>query len=162
MMGETLTIVVNLQTNAASQYVADEFDSVVEFAGNAVFFGAAGVFEEAGDTDDGAYIDAWVETPVRDFGKNNQKSIAAYSIGFEADGDVSLTLYGDEDVARARTFVLSPPLPDQVQQDITRPLPKYAYGKARYWNVRFANVDGSDFSLDYVELAPVTLQRRRF
>lgn len=158
-MGEALTIVVNTQTKAASQYIGSTFDSVAEFNGEAVFFGSTGVFEEGGDTDNSASISAWVDTPLHDFGTNQQKSLAGFSVGYETDGDVSLTLYGDEDEDTSRTIVIPPVRDGHAQHDVTRSLRRYKHGKARYWKVRFSNVDGSDFSLDYLALAPVFLQR---
>lgn len=157
---DSLAISVCMQNDAPSQYINMPFESVVEFNGKAVFFGSTGIFEESGDDDNGTDIDAWIDTPLHDFGNREQKSIEAFSIGYESDGDLQLILYGDEDEVNARTFVLEPTKEGQVQQDFMKTLKKYRFGKARYWKTRVINRDGSDFSVDYLALAPVKYKRR--
>ncbi len=159
-MSDSLTIALNVTNKAPSQYLDMPFDSVVEFNGKTIFFGDSGVFEEGGDTDDGVAIDAWIDTPNHDFGRREQKSIEAFDVGYESDRDLVLTLYGAEDTTNARSFNLEPVRSGQVQQDGMQTLKKYKYGKARYWKVRVANVDGCDFSIDYLALAVVVYKRR--
>jgi hypothetical protein len=159
-MADNLTIALNTLLKAPSQYINMPFDSVVEFNGKAVFFGESGVFEECGQDDDGTSISAWIDTPLHDFGRPDQKSIEAFDLGYESSGNLTVTLYAAEDDVHARTFTVTPRRPDQVQQDETRTLKKYKYGKSRYWGVRIANVNGCDFSLDYFALAPVFYKRR--
>jgi len=159
-VSDSLTIALNVNNKAPSQYFDMPFNSVVEFNGKTVFFGESGVFEEGGQTDDGEDISAWVVFPNHDFGRREQKSIEAFGIGYETSGNLSLTLYGAENDAHARTFTLEPVRDDQVQQDYMQTLKKYKYGKARYWTVKIANVAGCDFSIDYMALAPVVLKRR--
>ena len=157
---DSLTISMNMQNNAPSQYVNMPFHSVVEFNGKTVFFGDSGIFEEGGDTDNGEDISAWVDSPNHDFNDRAQKSIEAFGVGYETDGELEFTLYGDENVTTARTFVLEPVKDGLVQQDYMKTLKKYKFGKARYWKARVANRDGSDFSLDSISLAPVIYKRR--
>jgi len=159
-MSDSLTMALNVMNNAPSQYLYIPFESVATFNGKLLFFGPTGVFEEGGDTDDGTDISAWIDTPLHDFGNRQQKSIEAFDIGYESDGEMEITLYGDENDDRARSFILDTVRPGQVQQDGMQTLKKYRYGKARYWKVRVANVDGSDFSLDYLALAVVKYKRR--
>lgn len=160
-MADSLTIAINMQNSAPSQYLNMPFNSVVEFNGKTIFFGATGIFEEGGDSDDGADIDAWFDTPNHDFGERSQKSIEAFNLGHESEGEMVLTLYGDEDENTARTFVIEPVKEtSQVQQDYMKTLKKYKFGKARYWKTRLANRDGGDFSVDYLALAPVIYKRQ--
>jgi hypothetical protein len=159
-VNDRFTIALNLNSLAPSQYLEMQFDSVVEFNDKLVCFGPTGVFEEGGQTDDGAAILAWIDTPLHDFGDYRQKRIEAYDIGYESAGSITVTLYSDEDTAHAREFTLSPVKSGQAQQGVTKTLAKSAYGKGRYHKVRVANVAGCDFSLDYLALAPVFLQRR--
>ena len=159
-MSDRLTVVVNLLNKAPSQYFGVSFNSVVEFNGKLVYFGDSGVFEEGGDTDDGTAISAWFNTPLHDFGRREQKSIEAFGLGYESSGDLSLTLYGAENDTHARTFTLEPIRSGQMQQDHMQTLKKYKYGKSRYWMVQVKNVEGSDFSVDSVGLAPVVYKRR--
>jgi hypothetical protein len=159
-MSDRLTIAMNTNNKAPSQYLSIPFDSAVELNGKLVWFGETGVFEEGGATDNDEEILAWVDTPIHDFGRREQKSIEAFDVGYESSGSLALTLYGDEDVINARSFTLMQSKTGQVQQDGTQTLKKYRYGKARYWKVRIANVDGCDFSVDYLALAPVVLKRR--
>ena len=159
-MSDRLAIALNVNNKAPSQYLDMPFDSVVEFNGKAVFFGETGVFEEGGQTDDGEEINAWVDTPLHDFGRSEQKSIEAFRIAYESAGELVLTLSSAENDTYARAFTLEPVRDDQVQQDHMRTLKKYRYGKSRYWMVRVANVDGCDFSFDYLALAIVAYKRR--
>lgn len=159
-MSDRLTIAMNTTNKAPSQYLSMPFDSAVEFNGKLVWFGEDGVFEESGSTDNGVEILAWFDTPIHDFGRREQKSIEAFDVGYEASGVIELTLYGDEDAVNARTFPLMRAKTGQVQQDGMQTLKKYRYGKARYWKGRISNVDGCDFSVDYLALAPVVLKRR--
>lgn len=162
-MGDSLVISTNMFNVAPSQYINTPFSSVVRFNGKTVFFGPSGIYEEGGDTDNGTYISAWVDTPNHDLGSRDQKSVEAFSLGCESDGEMEVTLYGDEDEEKARTFVvvLAKDTP-HAQQDFIKTLRKYRYGKARYWKVRLANRDGSDFSLDYLALAMIRYKRRAF
>lgn len=159
-MSDRFTIALNLANKAPSQYLDAPFDSVAEFNGKLVFFGASGIFEEGGQTDNGVAISAWFDSPLHDFGRREQKYIEAYDIGYESSGSLTMTLYADEDATNARSFTLAPVKPGQVQQDMMKTLTKYRYGKGRYHKVRVANVAGGDFSVDYIALAPVFLKRR--
>jgi len=159
-MSDSLTIALNVNNNAPSQYINMPFNSVVGFDGKAVFFGPDGVYKEGGDDDAGTEIDAWIDTPNHDFGNRDQKSIEAYDVGLEACGDMEITLYGAENEDTARTFTLGLVRDGLVQQDHMSTLKKYRYGKARYWKVRIANTRGCDFSIDALSLAVVRYKRR--
>jgi hypothetical protein len=160
MSCDSLTLALRLENFAASQYVGYPFNSVVEFNGKAVFFGDDGIFEEGGGTLDGTDIASWVDFPLHDFGKREQKSIEALDLGFEAAADLIVTLTPDEKTDYARVVPMSPVKSGSGQQDGMQTLRKVANGKARYWGVRIANTEGSDFSIDYLALAPVVLNRR--
>jgi hypothetical protein len=159
-MSDALTIALNVVNNAPSQYTNMPFESVVEFGGRALFFGASGVFEETGSTDDGTEIEAWIDTPAYDFARREQKSVEGISVGGEFADGVYVTVYMDEDTEHSRTYTADPVKAGQVQQDVVWTLKKYRYGKGRYCHVRIGNVDGGDFSVDYLGLAPVFYTRR--
>lgn len=159
IVSDSLAIALNITNNSPGQYLNMPFTSVVSFNGETLFFGPTGIFEEGGDDDNGTDIDAWIDTPNHDFGRREQKSVEAFDVGYEAAGDLTLTLHGDEDTTYARTFTLEPVRPGQVQQDGMKTLKKYRYGRKRYWKVRVANVDGCDFSLDFLALAVVVYKR---
>lgn len=164
MSCDSLTIAMNLNNMAPSQYFDMPFDSVVEFNGQTVFFGDDGIYEEGGNDDDGTDIDAWIDTPNHNFGREEQKSIAAFSMRYEVEsgGEMNVTLYGDEDETYARTFLIPPAKSGQVQQTMRKTLRTYKYGKAGDWKVRIANVNGEDFSIDTFRLAPVILKRHAY
>ena len=160
-MSDRFTIVLNLTSIAPSQYIEQPFNSAVEFNGKLVFFGESGIFEEGGQTDDGTAISAWIDTPLHDFGDYRQKELLAYDIGYEASGDIVVTLYVDEDEGTARSFIHRSVKTGGVQQGGVQTLTRYLHGRGRYWKVRIANYNGSDFSVDYLALAPVLLSRSR-
>lgn len=159
-MSDALTIALNVANNAPSQYINMPFESVAEFNGSAFFFGDGGVYEETGATDDGTEIEAWFDTMRYDFARREQKSIEGVSLGYEAYDGMQVTVYIDEDTEHARSYMFDPTKPGQVQQDVVLTLKKYRYGKGRYCHLRVANVDGGDFSVDYIGLAPVFYARR--
>ena len=159
-MSDSLVIVMNLQRKAPSQYINQPFTSVIDFNGDPLFFGPDGIYLESGDLDGTEEINAWVDTPILDFGNRQQKSIEAIDIGYEAGDTLQVTLYGDEDENTARVFSFLETKGDQPQRDNMLTLKKYRFGKARYWKLRVANTLGCDFSLDYLAVAQVFLKRR--
>ena len=74
--------------------------------------------------------------------------------------DGSITKHVASDVIEDQDLTLA--LTAQLQQDDMVTLRKVANGRGRYWGVRVANIDGCNFSIDYVGLAPVVLKRRSY
>lgn len=103
---------------------------------------------------DDSEIDASFKTVSTDFGISNPKRGRFLYIGYEADGDLSLDVYADE----VHVGTYSIPAGKTGQQYYRVPLNRTAYG--RYWEFKFSNVDGADFSIDSVDVLPIKLNQR--
>jgi hypothetical protein len=149
-----------LDNTAPSQYLNHPFTSVVNFNGKLVFLGETGVFEQGGQLDVATPIDAYFDTPLIDFGAREEKSLEAIDVGYETYGTMELRLIAGEESASTRIVTLPKIDRNSNQQGHSQTLRKAANSKARYHQVRVSNVDGCDFSLDYLALAPVFYKRR--
>ena len=161
MASECLGIALNARSLGPSQYTEWEFVSFCHFNGYCVGAGPNGTFILSGDTDDNASgeaqdIDAYVELATTDFGIQHQKRVRRAHVGYEADGDVQLTLYNSE--GNARAYTLSPTEDGQLQAGARVSVGRG--GKGRYWSAKIANVDGSDFGLNHLTLDLVVLPRK--
>lgn len=147
---------MNRNTGALSQYLGFDFNSLCVFSGKVLGVNDDGLFELTGDTDNGADIDAFVELPTTDFGSEKQKRVRCGLVGYEADGDLTVTVTLDETTAQSAT--LSPKKAGSVEQSVKVPLQRTLPG--RYVMTRIDNVDGSNFALDAVSLDLVELGRK--
>lgn len=141
-----------IQAPGTTQYINYDFNSMVKF-GN-TFLGASsdGIYELSGDTDDGNSIGAYFEPIVCDFGINNPKKVRFMFLGYEAEGDLIVTL-GDN-----RTTV-------SVTVDSTRTGQQWRRIcgsrsiRGRYLTFGISNVRGCDMGIDSIDVALVTMPR---
>ena len=154
---EYLGIAMRLNNLAISQYCKYDFDSMVKFGDIYLGAGEEGLFTlEDADTDDGVEIDAVIEFPTTDFGISHQKRVRSLHVGYESGGDMTLTLYNDDDNERVYTLV---PVNSSNKQHGSK-VKINRDGKGRYWTVRIENVDGCDFSLNMIEAIITILARK--
>lgn len=144
-----LTLSTNLVTkNATTQFVGYDFNSMVSFNGKQIAAHDSGLFELGGDTDDGVDIDAYFEPVLSDFGDAHPKRIRFLYLGYEADGQITVTTSDGlpEESAESETKTITPRFSGQqrVRISVTRAL------HGRYWSFRIANKNGSDFSVDSI------------
>ena len=149
-----LGICTRLENLAPSQYAGWTFTSLVSFNGQTVAFGADGVCELGGDTDNGTDIDSVIELPTVDMVK--QARLREAFVGYEADGNLTFQVTADE--TDTTSYELAPAKSGQVQQNGRVPMQRTQPG--RYWMLRIENQGGCDFALDTVEIRPVKLGRR--
>lgn len=149
--------VINTETKGLSEYTNFEFNSMTEINGK--FYGAnsSGIYELAGDDDDGTDIRAIIRTGLSDFGISRKKRVSDVYIGHTSTGQLVLKVIYNQDNEKREAWYRVSEKPDA--HDTTR----FKVGKgakARYWGFELANEDGADFNLDQIELYVLPLNRR--
>ena len=142
---------VNLKTKAATQ-TTRAFNSMCKFGD--VYLGAtsAGLFRICGYSDDGVEIPALLSTGVFDLGTERFKRIAYIYLGLESTGAMQVEVWCDG----VYKITLDVPSVGASKREVYLKVPKGL--RARYWQLKFKNVDGSFFVLYSVKLLPVVLQ----
>jgi hypothetical protein len=116
-----------------------------------------GIFRlHTGDYDAGAPIEAFFELATSDWGIPEQKRIRAMYFGYESDGNLMVTVKDDD--GNERSFSLTANHTANLQHGAK--INGARDGKGRYWQIRVDNVNGSDFSVDSIQVLPVILNRR--
>jgi len=98
----------------------------------------------------GVPISAYFKLPRTDFGYVNDKRLRAMYVGYETDGNLLISITPDEDTTRSQDFTLTGAITTQKQHSGRIPLRRDLRG--RYFDFKFANVAGSDFSIDSIKL----------
>ena len=151
------TWVVNLNTKAPFEYTNYPFNSFALCGQRPLALKEDGLYELVGDDDAGEMIEAHIKTGLVDFGTQHLKNVCRAYLGYKADGALFLHVT-DTDGGEKREVIY--------ELDRTFGAPKEArikLGKgvrARYWQFELKNVDGSDFTLDALDVLPVVLKRR--
>lgn len=157
MADERLTICLNLKGAQPSQWARYNFNSMAKIGGKYVGANDQGLFAlNTGGHDNGDPIDAFLELVTSDWGIAHQKRIRSLYVGFETDGDLIISVKDDDD--NERNYVISPHHTANKQHSAR--VPGSRDGKGRYWSIRIDNVNGSDFSIDMIEVIPIVLNRR--
>jgi len=129
-----------------------DFNSYANVHGVQVAAGADGFFQLFANALDGSTaISASFTLARTDFGSINPKRMAYLYIGYEADGDLQVTAWANE----VLVGVYDIPAGKTGQQRHRVKLGEGAYGE--YWEFKFSNVDGADFSIDHVEVVPIIM-----
>jgi hypothetical protein len=143
-----------LQPRATTQYINYDFNSMVKFGD--MYLGACddGIFELDGDTDSGDYIGAYFEPIVTDFGISNPKKVRFMFLGYEAEGDLVITLSADEGDEQSYT-VDSIKTGQQARRiSINRNM------QGRYIATKISNVLGCDFGFDSMDVALIVMPHK--
>jgi len=145
---EYLTLAMNMKNIALSQYTNYNFNSFAEIGGRYFGFNSDGIYElDEADDDNDTNIDAFAEFTRSDYGLSNQKKMRRIIVGYEASGSIQLVTAADE--GSSETYSLSPTLAGNKQGSGV--LWGKRTQKGRYWDMKVQNVDGCDFSLDFIE-----------
>lgn len=155
-MADYLGLCLQLERTALSQYGNYNFNSMCKFNGAYLGANENGIFTlDSGDLDDTAEIEAFFELVTSDWGIAHQKRIRSIYLGYEADGNLMLTVKDDDD--NQREYLIEPNHFGNKQHSTK--LFGDRNGKGRYWMARIDNVNGSDFSVDDIKILPVILNR---
>lgn len=151
-----LGMCTELSLLAVTQYAKYNFNSMCKLGD--VYLGSDddAIYELSGSDDAGTDIDAFFELPGTDFGLPNQKRIRKAYIGYEADGQLMLEVKDDDD--NVRRYPVNVPLKDLRQHSTAVPIGRD--GKGRYWGFKIENVNGSDFSVDSIDISIVLLAKK--
>lgn len=137
---------INLATGAVTRYTDFAFDNVLRFGDK--FFGirADGVYELAGDTDDGAPIVAQVRTFNTNFGATNIKRVPFMYVSGQVGTDLKVGFVADKGVEYKYPVGLVR------EQGVHSGRAKAGLGvKGSYYNFSITNEDGQDFQIDRLE-----------
>ncbi|MBA3015328.1 MAG: hypothetical protein KKD63_11040 [Proteobacteria bacterium] len=144
-----LSLSTNLVTrNATTQFVGYDFNSMVNFNGTQIVANDSGLFVLGGNSDEGVDIDAYFQPVLSDFGDAHPKRLRFIYLGFEADGQITVTTSDGlpEEAAESETKTITPRFVGQ--QRVRIPVTRALHG--RYWSFRIANKNGADFSVDSI------------
>jgi hypothetical protein len=153
-MPEYLSLCLGLERVAPTQYRNYNFNSMTKFGD--VYLGAnsSGLFAlDSGDLDATDDIEAFFELVTSDWGVPNQKRIRKMHISYETNGDLMLTVKDDD--GNQRNYMIDPIHLANKQHTVEVPIGRD--GKGAYWMIRIDNVNGSDFSIDRIQVVPVVL-----
>ena len=132
------TLVVTTRTMRTVRYAAYPFNSFTEFAGKYLAAGPDGVFQlDVGTTDNGAPVDAYIETGDMDFGSEMQKRVSDCYVGMRSAGPIALDVTVDSTLVGSYTV---------------DPLAVAALNQRRSWIGKGAK---------YLPLAPLPIHQRR-
>ena len=154
----TFGIALNLKRIAATQYRNFNFNSMCEFNGVALAANSDGLFSlDDAETDNGIYINSYVELPTSDLGGLITKRFRKIYVGYETSGSIKITTKTDG--GDDQSHILTPAKTDQLQHRGILPMSRSQQGT--YWIFRIENVNGYDFSIDNIEGVPIILTRGR-
>jgi len=156
-MPEHLGLCVAFERIAPTQYRGYNFNSFCKFGNAYLGANSSGIFTlDSGDQDNTSEIEAFFELATSDWGIPSQKRIRKMYVSGEFDSDIQLAVYDDED--NERIFILEPIHLSNKQH--TQKVTIGRDGKGTYWMVRIDNINGSDFSIDRIQVIPVILGKK--
>lgn len=152
---------MNTDTRALTKFTNYPFNSFLRTPSGKTY----GVSEGAlcrlgGNTDAGEQINAKLRLGMSDLGTRRVKRTPALYVGFTGDGDMRIkAIYASpvDGQREAHIYRMKPRLgdnPDANRRKIGKGL------KAVYFDYELENVDGSDFSIDVIEIHVLPLDRR--
>lgn len=158
-----ITLCLNTHSFAASQFFNHAANSAVVFDGKLLFATSDGLFESAGDND--GYetveevevpipIDAHIVMPTSNFGYLGQKSPRSMLLGGKFDGQMQVSITDEQG---AKQDYLTPVLDGDDGVKVALRTDQ----RSRYHEVKIANVDGADFSLESADLVFIPGPERR-
>lgn len=149
-----ITLDSQLHGTRFSQYQGFNFNSMVRFGDRFIGANETGLSAIGGRMDNGAPIQAEIETPLHDLGVSNKKRVRFLYLGYETNGALDIKLTFDQKATASATKRVTN-LERDVQQRNRVPYPRNIYG--RYFTINIRNVNGSFIGLDSIEILPVIL-----
>jgi hypothetical protein len=158
---EVATWVLNTTTGGHSRFSGYAFNSFFQF--NGIYYGAnvRGIFSLTGDLDYdgdislGAYIDAFVLTPVTDFNEQKKKQVSDAYINARADGNINLDIFVNEDANPRRCAWNYQNIDGIYRKRTTTPRGLAATS----WQFKISNDNGCYFKLFDFEVSAKKLKR---
>jgi len=152
--------VVNTDLRAATEYRNVPFDSFAMLGGRTYAAGEGGIFELAGDTDNGEPINAWFRPFLTDFGAAKMKRVSDIWIGTSAKGLLVKVHTKDPATGNVTEDIYPVEYSHGTGNDKCRV--KVGRGlSSHWWTLTVQNVAGADFAIDGIEWKPLLLDRRQ-
>lgn len=152
-----LTIMTSLPNIASSQSAIMNFNGYCRVGEKYLAANSSGIYSIGiNNNADGTDIDAYFKLPRTDFGMKNYKRLRSLYIGYEADGQLQLTITADESISR--TYTLEPIRDNLKQHGSKINVSRKIIG--RYFDLKIENVNGCDFSIDTIDATVIVLGRR--
>jgi hypothetical protein len=149
--GTTVTFALNTNNLALTEYTNYAFNSFALLGHQYLGASETGLYELAGDTDNGDDIIARVKSGFAQFAGSRFSGFKAAYLGMRASGEVLLTLTTGED--RTYTYQVSVEPMATTKVNLGKGL------RARYFAFELVS-EGQDFDLDSVEFVPLRFERR--
>lgn len=111
-----------------------------------------GLYKLGGNTDDGADIDAYFETPAINFDIDDEKKLREHYTFGELEDNLTVVATPDEHTANLQTQTITTPDATGVHRIKT----KMGEGvRGTFWKFKYSNVDGGYFSIYSTSLLPI-------
>ena len=152
--------VLNTELRAVTEYHNVPFDSFAILNGRTYGAGDGGIFELAGNTDNGSPINAWFRPFLTDFGAAKMKRVSDIWIGTSAKG--LLVKVHTKDPATGN--VTEDIYPVEYSHGTGNEKCRVKVGRgltSHWWTLTVANVAGADFAIDGIDWKPLILDRRQ-
>lgn len=153
--GTPATTVMHTETMSLWTYSNYPFNSFAQFNGAFLGADANGIFALAGDTDNGAMIQAAARVGLSDFGTSFLKRVDRIYVGYSADGAMVMRVLTDTGTQRDYRMAATP------EGGLHGNHVRLGKGlESRYWQFEVRNQNGADFTMNIIELKPTRLKRR--
>lgn len=158
-----ITILLNTHNFAAAQFFNHQANSACVFDGKLLFATSAGVLQSSGDNDGyetvgeeqvAIPISAYIIPPTSDFAYRGQKSPRSMVLGGNFDGRMQVSITDEKGVTQD---YLTPGLDGDDGAKIALRTDQ----RSRYHQIKIANVDGADFSIESVDMVYIPGPERR-
>ncbi|WP_027389229.1 hypothetical protein [Chrysiogenes arsenatis] len=141
-----MTLNTNLQAaRATTQFTNYAFNSFCNFGGKSIAANAQGLSSLGGDKDKTTVINAYFEPIMSDWGSSYIKQIRFMYFGYEASGDLKLTVTSEDGEEEEYQIPQRKIGQQRYRVAISRRINK------RYWVFRISNESGADFSMDAID-----------
>lgn len=152
--------VLNTQLRAVTEYRNVPFDSFAVLGGRTYAGGDGGIFELAGDTDNGAPIDAWFRPFLTNFGTQKMKRVTDIWLGTSATGLFVKVHTRDPATGKMAEDVY--PVQHAHGDGTDKGRVKVGRGlTSNWWTLTVANVAGAPFEVEGIAWKPLVLDRRQ-
>lgn len=152
--------VLNTQLRAVTEYRNVPFDSFAVLGGRTYAAGDGGIFELAGDTDDGQPIEAWFRPFLTNFGTQKMKRVTDIWLGTSATGLFVKVHTRDPATGKMAEDVY--PVQHAHGDGTDKGRVKVGRGlTSNWWTLTVANVAGAPFEVEGIAWKPLVLDRRQ-
>jgi len=149
-----LVMNTQLEIKGTTQFTRYYFNSMVKFGAEYLGASSGGLFELGGAQDAGEPINAYFAPVTTDMGISQPKRLRSLFVGCEASGPFAVGVAVDQGSERTyRVSVASG------QQGCKVPVGRD--GEGRYWEFILYNLNGSDLSVDSLEVLPIIRPRAK-